>query len=248
LFGPVVELLTAPRPTYWGPWATVAFYVLFVVVYFAVGMGALIGFGLTAMSLTPDAVPITAATRANLLLGALWVIAPCEIAGASLLAWLRRGESVQGYLGLKHVPFSAVTRWLGAMVVLVVLTDLIQLALHRPIVPAVMVEQYRNANPPLLWSAAILAAPLWEEIVFRGFLLTGFINSRLGNLGGVLLTTALFAVLHTQYDAFGIASVASTGILLGYARITTGSTVTPLVMHIFGNVIAAVETAFVAAA
>jgi membrane protease YdiL (CAAX protease family) len=75
----------------------------------------------------------------------------------------------------------------------------------------------------------------------------GFVNSRLGTIGGILLTTVLWAVLHVQYDIFGVASVALTGILLGYARIRTGSTLTAVAMHIFGNLIAFAETAVVAA-
>jgi membrane protease YdiL (CAAX protease family) len=44
-----------------------------------------------------------------------------------------------------------------------------------------------------------------------------------------------------------IANVAVAGILLGYARIKTGSTLVAVAMHVFGNIIAFSETAFVVA-
>jgi len=42
---------------------------------------------------------------------------------------------------------------------------------------------------------------LFEELFFRGFLFRGLSSSFMGPVGAVLVTSALWALIHTQYDA-----------------------------------------------
>ncbi len=48
-----------------------------------------------------------------------------------------------------------------------------------------------------------IAAPVFEEFVIRGFLFRGWSESFLGPIGAILLTSAVWAMDHTQYDWFG---------------------------------------------
>ena len=57
---------------------------------------------------------------------------------------------------------------------------------------------------PLLWFSVVVVAPVTEELFFRGFLHCGWAPSWLGVSGTIVLTSALWAVLHHQYNAFGI--------------------------------------------
>ena len=116
-----------------------------------------------------------------------------------------------------------------------------------PVVPEVMIKIYRTAEVlPLLWIAIVIAAPVFEEIFFRGFVFTGFANSQLGTNGTILLTAVLWAVIHIQYGWLDIGFIVVIGILLGYARVKTGSVVGGIMLHMVMNLIATMETAYYA--
>ena len=89
--------------------------------------------------------------------------------------------------------------------------------------------------------ALIVAAPLGEEFLFRGFLLEGFRHPWLGTFGAVLLTSVLWAALHMQYVYFGIVMILAVGIFLGYCRLKTGSLWLCIWLHAFMNLVATVE-------
>ncbi len=78
-----------------------------------------------------------------------------------------------------------------------------------------------------------LIGPVFEEIVFRGFLLPLLARS-LGSAAGVLVTAALFAALHgPQYHwAWQVLlTVGLAGVAFGVARIKTGSTAAAAILH-----------------
>lgn len=155
----------------------------------------------------------------------------------------RRGPSVREYLGLRGArlrdvaisvlllgAFMAVyngsTRWLG-----------------RPTVPEFMLEAYASAGSlPLLYLAIVIAAPLFEELLFRGFLLPGLVRSRLGTAGGIAVASLAFAVPHLQYDLYDMSWVFVLGALLGFVRWKTGSLWLVFGLHALNNLLATLET------
>ena len=154
--------------------------------------------------------------------------------------------SVKEYLALNPLSWRAAARWCAALVGLVVLSDGLTILLHRAIVPEVMVQVYQTAGfPLLLWLAVVVAAPLAEETFFRGFLFKGILHSRLGGAGAVVLTAFIWAVIHQQYDLYGVANVFAAGLLLGHARLRTNSIYSGLLMHGLMNLIATIEVATV---
>jgi uncharacterized protein len=98
----------------------------------------------------------------------------------------------------------------------------------------------------LLWVAVVVCAPWGEEVFFRGFLFKGWLHSVLGGWGTVLLTSLIWAVIHLQYDLYGITTIFVGGLLLGYARLKSGSIYPPILMHTLMNVLAMTQTAFLA--
>jgi hypothetical protein len=94
---------------------------------------------------------------------------------------------------------------------------------------------------PLLWFALIVMAPLFEESLFRGFLIPGMQRSFLKAPGAILLTSALWALIHSQYEPFHIGIIFVGGILLGTARVSTGSLPLCIFLHATMNIIATVE-------
>ena len=105
-------------------------------------------------------------------------------------------------------------------------------------------QVYQTAGfPPLLWLAVVVAAPLAEETFFRGFLFKGILHSRLSGAGAVVLTALIWAVIHQQYDLYGVANVFAAGLLFGYARLRTNSIYPCLLMHTLMNLIATIQVA-----
>lgn len=157
---------------------------------------------------------------------------------------LRRGASVFEYLGLHMPPRRQIMGWLGFFVGFLILLDLATYLLGRPIVPEFMWRVYSSAEGHwILWIALIIAAPVIEELFFRGFLIKGLAASPIKPVGAVLVTSAIWAVIHLQYDLYGIASIFLMGLILGAARIKTGSTMLPIFLHAVANFVATIETA-----
>ncbi|HUA84455.1 MAG TPA: CPBP family intramembrane glutamic endopeptidase [Bryobacteraceae bacterium] len=94
-----------------------------------------------------------------------------------------------------------------------------------------------RASLILMLIFAALIGPIFEEIVFRGFLLPLLARS-LGDAAGILLTAALFATLHGPEYHWAwqvLLTVGLAGVVFGIARIKTGSTAAAAMLHIGYN-------------
>jgi membrane protease YdiL (CAAX protease family) len=167
----------------------------------------------------------------------------------SLLLWrlaaLRRGLPVRDYLGLR-LPTTRQALVSLALLALFNLTyDQLTRFLHRPLIPDFMRTSYRSAHGlPWLYLAVIVAAPVFEELLFRGFLLPG-LRPTLGAGGAALLSSVAFALPHLQYDAFDVASVCVLGLLFAGVRLSTGSTLLTILLHLITNLVAMLQVAWV---
>lgn len=119
---------------------------------------------------------------------------------------------------------------------------------HTPIVHMDALKQLEN-HPVILAAFGVMAvtvAPLFEEMLFRGFMQPLFARS-VGVIGGILLPAVLFGLLHLpeykfvwQYGA----AISFVGAVLGYVRYRTGSIIPSTVMHACYNAVAASELFF----
>ena len=156
---------------------------------------------------------------------------------------LKSGATIPDTLALGTPPGRAMARWLGAMLALAIALDALSLALGKPVVPEFQHTVWRTASDKAyLAIAVIVAAPLVEELIFRGFLLTGLMDTGLRPMGAVIVAAAAWACVHTQYDLYGMVSIFAMGVLLGMARVRTGFTLVPMAMHALANAWAAAET------
>ncbi|HPR63378.1 MAG TPA: type II CAAX endopeptidase family protein [Thermoanaerobaculia bacterium] len=161
-----------------------------------------------------------------------------------LFSWMKRRRKPLEYLNLSSVSLRVFAFWIGATITFAILSDVLTVLLNKPIVPDVMVTMFETAGSrSLLFLAVVFAAPLFEEALFRGFLLPG-IQSRWGPAWAVVLTAAGWSVLHFQYDLYGILTIFAGGVMLGLARILSGSTYVTMILHSLWNFIAFVEVAF----
>jgi CAAX protease family protein len=136
------------------------------------------------------------------------------------------------YLAVSLVRAPVLLSWAGVLLTYVVLASGVATLFHVDFGGAVMGDLLTDSlRPWLFWIAVVLAAPLFEEVFFRGFLFRGFEATFLKVPGTIILTAILWAGLHVQYNAYGIAFIAGAGILFGLARARTGSLLVPLVLH-----------------
>ena len=87
----------------------------------------------------------------------------------------------------------------------------------------------------------IILAPVTEELIFRGVLFKAISDARPGPIGAVILTSVIFTASHYQYGILDLIPIFIGAFYWGWVRYKTGSTILPIVMHMFANGIAVVE-------
>ena len=232
----------SPRPTPWGLRATLGLSALIILANLASGVMAAVGFVAFTQNPFLDKSPSQLASNGTLVTLSVLISSPVILGLTLVFAHLRRGLALRDYLGLHEVDWKQIVKWLSMLFLFALVSDLFTLLLKRPVVEQFMFNVYSTAtSKPLLWTALVIAAPVSEEIFFRGFLFYGILHSSLGPTGAVVLSSLIWAPLHIQYDLYGLTMVLVLGLLFGYARLKTNSVYIPIVMHALMNFIAAME-------
>jgi membrane protease YdiL (CAAX protease family) len=98
-----------------------------------------------------------------------------------------------------------------------------------------LVSSARTANEmPLILAAVVIAAPLGEELAFRGFLYRT-LELKFGGTAAVVVTALGWAALHIQYSLTAILVIFAGGLLFGAIRRYSGSLYLTMVMHALWN-------------
>lgn len=147
------------------------------------------------------------------------------------------------FLGFERTTVAALGRWLLVLAAFIAGSDTLTSALGRPVVPEFMTAIFASADPILLLAALVVAAPLTEELFFRG-LVFGVLEARGVPASAVaVVTSAVWALIHVQYDWYGIATTFAMGLVLAAARVNTRSVLPCLVMHAGANAFATAQAA-----
>ncbi|MCJ8320253.1 MAG: CPBP family intramembrane metalloprotease [Colwellia sp.] len=94
----------------------------------------------------------------------------------------------------------------------------------------------------LLLFVVVIAAPIFEELVFRGFIFKGLKNSPLGITGTIVITSILFTLIHAgQYDLTILAVLFPLAVILAIARLRSGGIYLPIYLHFVNNLYSSVE-------
>ncbi|HOX27212.1 MAG TPA: CPBP family intramembrane metalloprotease [Candidatus Krumholzibacteria bacterium] len=177
------------------------------------------------------------------------VLGACSIASALLgglvmLAAVRccRSGTWREYLALRPVKAPALVLWLASGLLAGLAFDFAAPRLGVDEVPEFMREAVSTGGrAPWLWLGIVVAAPLFEEAFCRGFLLTGWQATSLGPWGAVALISFLWTLAHLQYGPVELAWVFLLGLLLGAARLKSGSLWTPIAMHVVLNLVGGLQ-------
>jgi uncharacterized protein len=225
------------------PWGRLATFGLAVIALMAGQLSALIVLTLVygplggQTELAGDGVAITLIIA---------VSTPVEV--ALLIQFARRaGTSAAEYLGWLLPTRGQVVFGVVTLAGFIVLSNLVSTLLGRGIVTDFQIEIYRTARAqgmlPLLWLAVAVVTPFGEETLFRGFLFRGLLRRPRDAWPTIIVTALLFALIHVQYDWFVIGQVFVAGLLLGWMRWATGSTVLTMLLHGLINIEGMLETA-----
>lgn len=153
---------------------------------------------------------------------------------------------VAEYLALAWPKLRDAVIVVACLVPFILAYDALTYLLGRDVVTPFQVDTYRSAREagtlPLLWLTLVVAAPIAEEIIFRGFLYRGWVTSERSAAPAILIISALFAIIHVQYDWYGILQVFLIGLALGWARWLSGSTLLTILMHALMNLWATVQS------
>ena len=152
--------------------------------------------------------------------------------------------SIRDWLGLKPVSIKQLAFWVLVLFVFNFLSNLVAAYFEHDVVTNFVRDLYSSSsNLYLLGFAVIIAAPFFEELFFRGFMLSGISRSRLGVAGGILITALIWTAVHQQYDWYIRGNIFVLGIIFGYARYRSGSLLPSLTMHALMNAMALFEVA-----
>jgi uncharacterized protein len=159
---------------------------------------------------------------------------PTGVKASEYMAWIvpRRADVIVGVI--VAIAFIAVA-------------DLVSWLAGRNVITSFQNDIYTTASAQgwlaLLWFAVVVVTPIGEESLFRGFLFRGWYREPQDAWSAIGLTSILFALLHVQYDWFVIAQVFGFGLLLGWMRWVSGSTLLTMLLHALINLEGMIETA-----
>lgn len=102
-------------------------------------------------------------------------------------------------------------------------------------------EQLSNGSVNLVWFtlAVVILAPVFEEILFRGFILQAFLLwAPRQRVACALLSSVIFAAMHTQYAHLQtVIALMVLSLLLCAARLVSAGLKLPIFLHMLNNLL-----------
>ncbi len=227
----------------WGPWATIGWSFLLFLVIALVQLAVFIVFAIAQGANTPEKIN-SLVYDALVLSVATFTSTPIVIGLIVLLIYLR-GCSIRNYLAWRMPGVRATVLAIVGIALFLLVADLINHQLGRPLVPEVMIDIYKTGYFIPLALTMIVAAPFGEEIFFRGFFYRGIAWSRWGPFTAILLSSIAWASMHVQYDIYAIFHIFIMGFYLGEVRRRTNSLPLTILLHAIANIVATTEMVIV---
>jgi membrane protease YdiL (CAAX protease family) len=233
---PVTIDRTATPDAPLGLWATIA--------WGAAGIGALyltylLPIVLSAIAGSPVALPTLHLPVDHMMVAAVVMAA----------LWFNR-RPLRQYLAMSRLGWGGVGRSIGiglaAYVAFVVLLGVLEVlrsagveAAPAPAPTKIVIDNAMIMSLAAYWFVLVVAAPIAEEMLFRGLLYRG-LEAKVGAITTIMITSILFGLVH--YLGFGWPRAVATGclgLLFGVIRWRTGNNTAAMVTHAAINFAAA---------
>jgi uncharacterized protein len=235
----------APAP--WGLLGTIAWGAAGICAWFIVQFAVIVCFIAWHNTMEPGSADLGKMANDGFLLAFVTITAAPAWIGVSAFAARLRGWSARDYLALIPPRRGEAVVGIVCLAALLIGFDVFTYLIGRDVVPSFMVDAYKSARSGnslvLFFIAVVIVAPISEEIAFRGFLFRGLSASWLGVSGTLIATSAAWAAMHVQYDAFTLAQIFLIGLLLGWIRWASGSTLLTIALHMLANLTACIQAA-----
>lgn len=228
---------------------TTVFALIAYCVYLLVGWATFLPF-----RIWPELVPRWSYEELRILvirLSDVAVIVACPIMLAVIWAATRLVEQpFSDYLALRWPSGRELARGLGVTFAFLLVVSFVGYLTDQTISDFVL-NEYWSAKGSwwlvVLLISVCITAPLTEEFVVRGCLFRGWSQSFLGPAGSIVLTSAVWAIVHIQYNSFYRLVIFTHGLLLGYLRYRYGSTWLTVIIHSATNLASLIEVALIVA-
>jgi membrane protease YdiL (CAAX protease family) len=173
---------------------------------------------------------------------------PVQVLVLALMS-LQTGASATDYLALRLPRKIEVVAGVVTVLIFVAGSDGITWLIGRDIVSQFQFDIYRTASTagylPWLWFTLVVIAPIGEETLFRGFLFRGWHRVPRDVWPVIIVTALIWAFSHLQYDLYFMAQVFVSGLVLGWFRWSSGSTILSMLLHGLLNFEGTLETLMV---
>lgn len=162
------------------------------------------------------------------------------IAGIVLVLFtvrLWKRKNFAPFLGMRSTSWKQSLIWTGVFLLLISATEVI--ARLFPAFQTDFVSKLLGSTTdflPLFLGVGLLT-PIYEELLMRGLLL-GSLRHIADEHTAVALSAGVFAVMHLQYPWTVLVLILPLAIVLGYARVRSGSIWLPMLLHVLNNVAA----------
>ncbi|MFW5962042.1 MAG: CPBP family intramembrane glutamic endopeptidase [bacterium] len=145
-------------------------------------------------------------------------------------------DSLKEALGFKKVKLTTIVNWLASFLTVAFLIVPAIIMIFRLKGSNYATEIYASSfNVFLTLLKTAILVPILEELIFRGLLY--YLLEKVHVVMYILVSSAIWSVLHVQYDLFIILTIFVYGIIWGVARVNSKSIYPPIIMHSVYNLI-----------
>jgi hypothetical protein len=206
------------------------------------------GLSLTGLLLSPEAAEGPAAPYHFAVVGGIFIVNALAMVALTLIL---AGRSLAGgraaAVPLRRVRAGAIV---GAIVVVPMVTLTAFIVAYRLAGLTIPAEIGFDPADWRMWAypfGLIVAAPIAEEMFFRGWLFSGLYHRTRSAKAAVWATAILWALLHVSQGWVKVAALLPAGLLLGAMRLKTGSLWPTLAGHMAANAAGLVYMSWLAA-
>lgn len=146
------------------------------------------------------------------------------------------------FWAIKKMKKQELMKWLLASIVFWVITSMIGQTMNLPAEQFMLdIKAAGNSVGMMVLISFTLCViiPIMEELIFRGWLFTKVAQTKLGNIGALILTAIIFTIIHSQYEnSVTFIMLLFFGLLLGYTRYKSNNISYSIAIHILFNSLA----------
>ena len=156
--------------------------------------------------------------------------------GMIIFAVLISKNTIQEYLNF-HIPqLKFIIKYSAFFLLILFSIDFLSNRFSELFDDSFAITVYESADSLfMLFLGFVLLGPLFEELLFRGFLFKGLENS-IGGFSAIILSSILFSIPHLQYSIVVVLCIVfPMALFLGYVRLKTQSLFLPIIFHWINN-------------